>query len=90
MGNLAVVPSHVGKYKEAEGIHRRTLHLNQTVLAKQHPDSLTSMNNLARVLSRQDKYKEAEEIHWRTLQLPETVIGNEAPETPTIGYSTTN
>jgi tetratricopeptide (TPR) repeat protein len=53
-----------GKYEQAEEMHRQALGLYETMLGKEHPSSLTSMNNLAWVLSRQGKYAEAEEMPW--------------------------
>jgi hypothetical protein len=35
----------------------------ETVLGKEHPDTLTIMSNLANVLGDQGKYEEAEEMH---------------------------
>jgi hypothetical protein len=62
-------------------MHRRTLGLRETVLGKEHPDTLTTMNNLANVLSDQGKYEQAEEMHRQTLGLRETVLGKEHPFT---------
>jgi hypothetical protein len=42
-----------GKYEQAEEMHRRVLRLRETVLGKDHPDTLTSMNNLAFVFRNQ-------------------------------------
>jgi tetratricopeptide (TPR) repeat protein len=70
-----------GKYAEAEAIYRQTLQLKETVLGKEHPDTLGSMNNLASSLYSQGKYAEAEEIHRQTLQLRVTVRGKEDPDT---------
>jgi hypothetical protein len=39
--------SSVGKYDEAEVIHRRALEQYKEVLGEKHPSTLTSMNNLA-------------------------------------------
>ncbi|KAK4220531.1 hypothetical protein QBC38DRAFT_378792 [Podospora fimiseda] len=50
---------NLGKYKEAEQMHRQALQLYEKVLGKEHPEKLTSMNNFACVLDRQGKYKEA-------------------------------
>jgi len=50
-------------------MHRRTLELMETVLGREHPDTLTSMNNLALVLDSQGKYSEAEQMHRQTLKL---------------------
>jgi hypothetical protein len=44
-------------------MHRQALGLQETVLGKEHPSTLTSMNNLATVLSDQNKYEQAEEMH---------------------------
>ena len=51
MNNLALVLSRQGKYGEAEEMHRQALALKETVLGKEHPDTLRSTNNLASVLS---------------------------------------
>lgn len=48
-------------------MHGQALALRQTVLGKEHPDTLTSMDNLASVLSRQGSYDEAERIHRQML-----------------------
>ena len=50
MSNLAKSLRHQGKYAEAEAIHRQTLRLRETVLGKDHPDTLMSMSNLAESL----------------------------------------
>jgi tetratricopeptide (TPR) repeat protein len=53
----------------------------ETVLGKEHPDILASMNNLAGVLSHQGRYEQAEEIYRQVLRLWETVLGKEHPST---------
>jgi Tetratricopeptide repeat len=53
MSNLTNVLRNQGKYEEAEEIHRQTLRLSETVLGKEHPDILMSMNNLANELTKQ-------------------------------------
>jgi Tfp pilus assembly protein PilF len=76
------VCSHLqGKYAEAEAMHRQTLQLKETVLGKDHPDTLASMNNLATSLCQQGKYAEAEAMQQQTLQLKETVLGKDHPDT---------
>jgi tetratricopeptide (TPR) repeat protein len=71
----------MGKYKEAEEMDRQALQLKETVLGKEHPDTLASMNNLANSLCQQGKYAEAEKIHRQTLQLKEILLGKEHPDT---------
>jgi Flp pilus assembly protein TadD len=56
-----------GEYEDAEAMHRQTLQLTETVLGKDHPDTLTSMNNLAVSLRLQGKCAEAEAMHKRAL-----------------------
>jgi tetratricopeptide (TPR) repeat protein len=51
--------------------------LRETVVGKEHPDILGSVNNLALVLGDQGKYEEAEEIYRQALRLYETVLNKE-------------
>ncbi|KAJ4176776.1 hypothetical protein NW767_015336 [Fusarium falciforme] len=43
----------------------------ETVLGKEHPDTLDSMDNLAEALRNQGKYEEAEQMHRQALALRE-------------------
>ena len=78
MNNLATVLSDQGKYEQAEEMHRQALELRETVLGKEHPDTLTSMNNLASVLSDQGKYEQAEEMHRQALRAEGDGVGQGA------------
>src|SRR5436305_2077015 len=60
---------------------RQALGLRETVLGKEHPDTLTGMNNLAVVLRGQGKYEQEEEMYRQALGLRETVLGKENPDT---------
>jgi hypothetical protein len=55
--------------------------MRETVLGKEHPSTLTSMNNMATVLSDQGKYKEAEggESITRLIKPGITVISVKRP-----------
>lgn len=70
-----------GDFTSVEPIARPSLTLRETVLGKEHPDTLTSKNNVASVLRSQGKYKEAEEMNRRTLKLRKTVLGKNHLET---------
>ncbi|KFY95991.1 hypothetical protein V500_02604 [Pseudogymnoascus sp. VKM F-4518 (FW-2643)] len=70
-----------GKCAEAEAMHLQTLQLTETVLGKDHPGTLASMNNLAIALEKQGKCAEAEAMHRQTLKLRETVLGKDHPDT---------
>ncbi|KAI4599650.1 hypothetical protein KJ359_001747 [Pestalotiopsis sp. 9143b] len=78
-----VADSHneLGKYTEAEEMHREALELRKSVLGPEHPSTLDSMNNLAGVLRSQGKYEEAEEMHRETLGRKKSVLGPEHPRT---------
>jgi len=65
--------SDQGKYEQAEEMCRQALGLRETVLGKDHPFTLTSMNNLATVLRDQGKYEQTEKIHRQALGLQKTV-----------------
>src|ERR1700721_178895 len=62
MNNVAAVLRGQGKDEQAEEMLRQALGLRETVLGKEHPDTLTSMNNVAAVLRDQGKYEQAEEM----------------------------
>jgi hypothetical protein len=51
------VLSDQGKYEQSEEIHLQALRLKNTVLGKEHPSTLASMNNLAEMLSEQPKVR---------------------------------
>ncbi|KFY96798.1 hypothetical protein V500_02302, partial [Pseudogymnoascus sp. VKM F-4518 (FW-2643)] len=70
-----------GKHAEAEAMHLQTLKLRETMLGKDHPDTLASMNNLAIALDKQGKRAEAEAMHLQTLKLRETMLGKDHPDT---------
>lgn len=79
--NLGESSRIIGNYTEAEAIDRQALQISETVLRKEHRDTLKSMNNLATSLRLQGKYTESEAMHWQTLQLRETVLGKKHPDT---------
>ncbi|KFY96250.1 hypothetical protein V500_02532 [Pseudogymnoascus sp. VKM F-4518 (FW-2643)] len=79
--NLGESSRITGKYAEAEAMDRQTVQLQEAVLGKNHPVTLTCMNNLAASLELQGKYAEAEAMHRQTLQLQETVLGKHHPDT---------
>jgi Tetratricopeptide repeat len=70
-----------GKYDEAEAMHRRALELRQTVLGKEHPGTLTSMNNLALVLESQGKYYDASTLCQQAFSGFRKTLGEGHPTT---------
>jgi tetratricopeptide (TPR) repeat protein len=67
--------------KDSQEMYQQELELNEEVLGKENPLTLTSMSNLALALSNQGKYDEAEPICRQTLALQEKVLGKEHPNT---------
>jgi tetratricopeptide (TPR) repeat protein len=62
------------------------LEIQEKVLGREHPDTLTSMNNLALVLDSQGKYEVAERMHREVLEGRKKVLGREHPSTLTSVY----
>jgi hypothetical protein len=50
MHEVGLALKRQGRYEAAEAINRQTLALKETVLGREHPETLTSINNLAGVL----------------------------------------
>jgi hypothetical protein len=71
----------LGKYDEAQDMHRQVLKSSEKMLGKKHPSTLPTMNNLASVMGRQGKYSEAEEMHRKVPGMKEVVLGKEHPST---------
>jgi len=59
-------------------MHRQTLRLRETLLGKEHPDTLASMDNLAGVLSDQGKYEQAESMYRQATQAERDGAGQRA------------
>ena len=79
ISNLRLVLERQGKYKEAEGMHRRALEGSKKVLGLEHPHMLTSVGNLESVLECQGKYEEAEAMHQRDLEGSKRSIYTRSP-----------
>ncbi|PWW76784.1 hypothetical protein C7212DRAFT_114838, partial [Tuber magnatum] len=62
MHNLETVLQELGRYDEAEELHRRELESCEKALGPEHPDTLLSRSGLASVLNNQGKHTEAEAI----------------------------
>ncbi|TIA54017.1 hypothetical protein D6C77_07913 [Aureobasidium pullulans] len=60
--------SRRGEYTAAEGFSRSSLDIREKALAREHPDTLTSVNDLRSVLGRQGKYEEVKSMHRRDVK----------------------
>jgi tetratricopeptide (TPR) repeat protein len=81
MSNLAHVLGRQGKYEDAEAMNRQTLALKETVLGREHPDTLTSVHNLAHLLAHQHRYHEALALYDRASAGYQAVLGKDHPTT---------
>ncbi|KAI0154224.1 hypothetical protein GGR57DRAFT_502810 [Xylariaceae sp. FL1272] len=79
--SLARTLSSLGKYEDAEQMHRETLAEYRIVLGLQHPDTLQSMSKLGITLWSQGKYADAEQIHREALGLYRSSLGRGHPDT---------
>jgi hypothetical protein len=55
------------KYEQAEEMHRQALGLKGTVLRKEHPSTLTSVNSLANLLSTRHQFEQVSILYQRAL-----------------------
>jgi tetratricopeptide (TPR) repeat protein len=78
---FATFLNSLARYEAAEELFRRVFKGRESLLGKEHPDTLGSMNNLAKLLQSRGKYNEAEPIYRQTLALREKVLGKEHPDT---------
>jgi hypothetical protein len=60
--------SRRGEYTAAEGFSRSSLDIREKALAREHPDTLTSVNDRRSVLGRQGKYEEVKSMHRRDVK----------------------
>ena len=60
----------------------RSLHISETQLGADHPDTATSLNNLAFLYYSQGRYGKAEPLYVRALQIKETQLADH-PDTAT-------
>ncbi|SPJ92435.1 uncharacterized protein FTOL_13721 [Fusarium torulosum] len=79
--NIGMCLHLLGKYQQAEKMHRAGLELRRKAMGKEHPNTLISMNNLANVLQRQGRLWEAEQIHRQTLELRQKILGQKHIDT---------
>ena len=81
IADIAYFLSYIAKYKKAEGLYRKMLHISERVLGGDHPDTATVYNNLAVVYERQGEYKKAEELYEKGLGIRERVLGEDHLDT---------
>ena len=73
----------MGKFKDAEELHRDVLARREAALGEEHPATLASVNELGLVLKAMGRLEEAEPLLRRALAGYEAALGEEHPHTLT-------
>ncbi|MDP9003696.1 MAG: tetratricopeptide repeat protein, partial [Verrucomicrobiota bacterium] len=79
--NLANVLTKQGKFREAESEYREIIPVDEKVLGKRHPDTLSLYFNFALSLARAGKLREAEPFARKALEGAQEVLGIDHPST---------
>ena len=61
------VYDRIGKYRQAEGFHKKALMIRKNIFGEDHTDVASSYNNLASVYGTLGKYNQAKELHEKAL-----------------------
>ncbi len=70
-----------GQYDVALSKCTKAFTIRESVLGKEHPDTLTSMANLASTYWNQGRWKEAEELNAQVMETRKRVLGTQHPNT---------
>ena len=71
----------LGRYQEAETLYKEMLEKQETILGKDHPNTLTTMHNLAGIYNAQGRYQEAETLYKEVQEKKEAILGKNHTET---------
>jgi EAL domain-containing protein (putative c-di-GMP-specific phosphodiesterase class I)/tetratricopeptide (TPR) repeat protein len=85
--SLALSYSRLGKYIEAEVLHRRALEIYEKVEHLEQPRMASCLSNLGALHYHLGKYAEAELFYQRALTIQESVLG---PMHPEVGVDLSN
>lgn len=78
---VAMSFDRLGKYMDAEQLHRKAFKLRDLVFGRDHPSTLNSITGLGNISYNQGKYLEAEQLHRQAIDLGESLLGWEDPKT---------
>ncbi len=82
--NLGLNSAHLGRYDEAENLHRRALHILEQNFGGDHPLIPDVYVNLASSLTPQGEYAEAETVYRRALAISEKIREPPTPRLPIL------
>jgi EAL domain-containing protein (putative c-di-GMP-specific phosphodiesterase class I)/tetratricopeptide (TPR) repeat protein len=84
---LSLAYTRLGKYIEAEALHRRVLEIYQKAQHLEQPRMASCLSNLGALNYHQGKYTEAELFYQRALTIQESELG---PTHPEVGVDLSN
>ena len=73
----ALLHQDLGRYDEAEPLHREAIRIDEITIGKEHPDYAIRLNNLAGLLRTTGRYDEAEPLYREAMRITETTMGKE-------------
>ncbi len=80
LNDLALTYFRLGRYGEAEPLHKRALDIRERVYGKEHPKVAATLNDLAFLYVAQGRTAEAGPLHTRALAIREKAFGPDHPE----------
>ncbi|KAH8723879.1 kinesin light chain, partial [Phaeosphaeriaceae sp. PMI808] len=81
LDRLGYCEQSLGRYNSAELAYRKVLERKESILGKEDPETLMSMNNVAVTLNDQGKYLEAEKMQKEVVEKRKRISGEEHPDT---------
>jgi tetratricopeptide (TPR) repeat protein/tRNA A-37 threonylcarbamoyl transferase component Bud32 len=87
MQNLGILNARQARHADAERFFRRTLDIQQRILAPDHPDLGTAFNNLAILYKLQRRFAEAEPLYAQALEIRRRALG---PKHPSVADTLNN
>lgn len=79
--SLARVAASQSRWYDAETWYQRSLHIMETQLGADHPDTASSLGNLAQLYTQLGRYTEAEPYLLQALQIFQQAVGSDHPYT---------
>ena len=68
------VYDRIGKYRQAEGFHKKALMIRKKIFGEDHTDVASSYNNLATVYSSLGEYDQAKELNEKALMIRKKIF----------------
>ncbi|MBV8167507.1 MAG: tetratricopeptide repeat protein, partial [Alphaproteobacteria bacterium] len=78
--NLADLHRLQGRFDQAEALYKRSLAINERVLAPNDPDVVFNLNNLGEMASRRGRFAESDALYQRSQAILESALGSDDPK----------